>query len=113
MCPPSITPAAVRQKSGLGGSIQVGERHVSVERHLAATRRTVAAPAAAGGRGIRRLQLVQRGSLVQASVSERHRRRPPGEEDVTTPSVHSEKPPGPLRGFKPEAFFHLPAFKKT
>lgn len=70
----------------------MGERHVSVERHLAATRRTVAAPAAAGGRGIRRLQLIQRGSLVQASVSERHRRRPPGEEDVMTQSFHSEKP---------------------
>lgn len=62
----------------------MGERHVSLERRLAASRRTVAAAAEAGGRGLRRLQLVQRRSLVQASVPERHRRRPPGEEDTHT-----------------------------
>ena len=60
----SNAPAVVRKKSSLGGSIQVGERHVPVERRLAASRRAVAAPAEAGGRGIRRLQLVQRGSLI-------------------------------------------------
>lgn len=68
----SDTPAALRQKSSMGGSVQVGERHVSVERRLTAAGGPVAAPAEAGGRGIRRLQLVQGGSLVQAGVSERH-----------------------------------------
>ena len=57
----------------------MGERHVSVERGPAAAGRPVAAPAEAGGRGIRRLQLVQGGSVVQAGVPERHGGRPTGE----------------------------------
>lgn len=51
----SDTPTALRQKSSMGGSVQVGERHVPVERRLAAAGRPVAAAAEAGGRGIRRL----------------------------------------------------------
>lgn len=66
----SKTSAAVREKSRLGGPIQVGERHVSMERSRAAAGRPVAAAAEARGCGLRRLQLVQGGSLVQAGVSE-------------------------------------------
>lgn len=75
------TPAAIRQKSSMGGSIQVGERHISMERGLAAAGRPIAAATEAGGCGIRRLQLIQGGSLVQAGVSEWHWGRPTGEED--------------------------------
>lgn len=64
--------AAVRQKSSMGGSFQVGERHISVERHLTAAGQPGAAPAEARGRRIRRLQLIKGGSFVQASVTERH-----------------------------------------
>lgn len=60
----------------------MGERHVSMERRFTAAGGPVAAPTEAGGRGIRRLQLIQGGSLVQAGVSERHRGRPTGEEDI-------------------------------
>ncbi len=41
-----------------------------MERRLAAAGGPVAAPAEAGGRGVRRLQLIQGGSLVQAGVPE-------------------------------------------
>ncbi len=77
----SPTSAALRQKSSLGGSVQVGERHISMERCSTAAGRPVSASAEAGGRGIRRLQLIQGGSLIQAGFSERHRGRPAGEEN--------------------------------
>lgn len=65
-------PPVVWEACSMGGPHQVGERHIPLELSGPAARLPVPAAAAARGRGLRRLQLLQGGGVLQTGLTERH-----------------------------------------